>query len=243
MRRYRCITILTGAGISAESGIPTFRDANGLWCSHRVEDVASPDAFLTNPALVQQFYNERRRGLLASAVRPNRAHAALAHLQRSLGGGTKVVVVTQNVDDLHERAGSQGVLHMHGELLKVRCTETGNVFPWREDVRREVDACPCCSRLGTLRPHIVWFGEMPFFMDEIAAAIAESDLFVSIGTSGNVYPAAGLVQQAEFSGAATLELNLERGSNQSMFQRSIYGKASDIVPKWVDSVLHDGVEL
>lgn len=239
MRPYRCITILTGAGISAESGIPTFRDANGLWCNHRVEDVASPDAFLTDPALVQRFYNERRRNLLEESVKPNKAHEALARLERELKGKTKVVVVTQNVDDLHERAGSSTVIHMHGELLKVRCSDTGAIFPWLKDVDREVDRCPDCNKLYTLRPHIVWFGEMPLFMDDIDAAIAESELFVSIGTSGNVYPAAGLVQRAAFYGAQTLELNLQEGSNNTSFEQSIYGKAGEIVPAWVDKLVKD----
>lgn len=240
---YRRITILTGAGISAESGIATFRDSDGLWCSHRIEDVASPDAFLTNPVLVQRFYNERRRNLLLDSVKPNAAHKALARLEKELQGKTKVVVVTQNVDNLHERAGSSEVLHMHGELLKVRCTNTGTVYPWTKDVDREVDRCACCNALHTLRPHIVWFGEMPLFMDEIYEILAETDLFVSIGTSGNVYPAAGFVQQAEFHGAKTLELNLQEGANNTMFQKSTYGKAGEIVPAWVESVLQETAKL
>ncbi|CAJ1023408.1 putative Sir2 family [Leishmania utingensis] len=237
MKACRCITVLTGAGISAESGIPTFRDGDGLWCNHRVEDVASPDAFLANPALVQHFYNERRRNLLLSSVRPNKAHMALARLENELRGKTKVVVVTQNVDDLHERAGSTHVLHMHGELLKVRCTVTGKVFVWTKDIVRDADCCPDCGLLGTLRPHIVWFGEMPLYMDKIESVLSETDIFVSIGTSGDVYPAAGFVQRAQFYGSTTLELNLQEGSNNSFFQESIYGKASVIVPAWVDRVL------
>lgn len=243
IKAYRCITILTGAGISAESGIPTFRDSDGLWCSHWVEDVACPDAFLTNPSLVQNFYNERRRNLLLDSVTPNKAHKALAKLEKELQGKTKVVVVTQNIDNLHERAGSSNVIHMHGELLKVRCTNTGAIFPWHKDVNREVDRCPDCNELYTLRPHIVWFGEMPLFMDEINDALAETDLFVSIGTSGNVYPAAGFVQRAVFNGAETLELNLQEGSNNTLFQKSTYGKAGEIVPEWVEKVLRESSKL
>ncbi|EPY29929.1 NAD-dependent deacetylase [Strigomonas culicis] len=235
MNKLRYITILTGAGISAESGIPTFRDANGLWHNHRVEEVASYDAFRRHPELVQRFYNERRRGVLQDGIRPNAAHAALARLQRAFAG--RVTLVTQNVDDLHERAGSTGVLHMHGELLKARCDRTGAVYEWTRDIRRDEDRCQCCGTLGTLRPHIVWFGEMPFYMDDISASLAETDLFVAIGTSGVVYPAAGFVQEAQQCGARTLELNLEKGENVSSFHRSIYGKATETVPAWVASVL------
>ncbi|KAK7200761.1 NAD dependent deacetylase [Novymonas esmeraldas] len=237
MRALRCITILTGAGISAESGIPTFRDSDGLWCNHRVEDVASPEGFLTDPALVQRFYNERRRHLLLDVVKPNRAHVALARLEKELTGVTKVVVVTQNIDNLHERAGSVNVLHMHGELLKARCRNTGAVLPWTRDIRHGEDRCPECGQLGTLRPHIVWFGEMPLHMEEIETALSETDLFVSIGTSGNVYPAAGFVQRAQFYGARTLELNLQESGTTTLFQESISGMAGDTVPAWVDRVL------
>ncbi|CBZ30319.1 putative NAD dependent deacetylase [Leishmania mexicana MHOM/GT/2001/U1103] len=239
MKACRCITILTGAGISAESGISTFRDNDGLWCNHHVEDVASPDAFIRNPALVQLFYNERRRNLLLTSVTPNKAHVALARLEEELSGKRKVVIVTQNVDNLHERAGSKNVLHMHGELLKVRCTATGNVFEWQKDIVGDVDHCPDCGLLGTLRPHIVWFGEMPFCMDEIESILSKTDLFVAIGTSGNVYPAAGFVKRAQVYGATTLELNFQEGSNSMLFQESIYGKASEIVPAWVDRVLKE----
>lgn len=235
MYKIRTITILTGAGISAESGIPTFRDANGLWHNHRVEEVASYDAFLRNPELVQRFYNERRRGLLQESIKPNNAHEALARLQREFPG--QVTLVTQNIDNLHERAGSTNVLHMHGELLKVRCDRTGTVYDWTKDIELHEDKCACCHALGTLRPHIVWFGEMPFYMDDITANLAETDLFVAIGTSGVVYPAAGFVQEAQMCGAQTLELNLEEGENVSRFLRSIYGKATETVPAWVDSML------
>ncbi|KEG13554.1 NAD-dependent deacetylase [Trypanosoma grayi] len=240
MSQCRLLAILTGAGISAESGIPTFRSKDGLWENHRVEDVACPSAFVRDPQLVQRFYNARRRALLAPGVAPNPAHLALAKLQRDYRKG-RVVVITQNIDNLHERAGSAAVLHMHGELLKVRCTVTGKVFDWTKDVVHGEDRCTCCSALETLRPHIVWFGEMPLYMDEIAAVMENADLFVAIGTSGNVYPAAGLAMQAKANGAKTLELNLEPGENRSDFDESVYGEASVIVPKWVEKVLQTSV--
>ncbi|KAF5221272.1 Silent information regulator 2 related protein 3 [Trypanosoma cruzi] len=238
--RRQVVTILTGAGISAESGLSTFRDKNGLWENHRVEEVACQYAFLRNPLLVQRFYNERRRALFSDCVAPNPAHLALAKLQREYRGG-RVVLVTQNVDNLHERAGSVSVLHMHGELLKVRCTVTEEVFDWTQDVVHGTSRCKCCNAVDTLRPHIVWFGEMPLHMDEINAAVEETDLFVAVGTSGNVYPAAGFVTRAREKGARTLELNLDSGTNVSEFDESIYGKASVIVPAWVDKLLQDAV--
>src|SRR5688572_11753045 len=192
MGQYASIVVLTGAGISAESGIKTFRDNNGLWENHRVEDVCTPEAFTRNPELVQQFYNARRRQLVAEA-KPNPAHAALADFERNFGGD--FILITQNVDDLHERAGSRNLRHMHGELLKARCSKTQIVVPWTANITADTP-CPCCSKTGLLRPHIVWFGEMPLFMDEIEAALSRCDLFVSIGTSGQVYPAAGFVQMA-----------------------------------------------
>ncbi|EPY42500.1 NAD dependent deacetylase [Angomonas deanei] len=233
-RAMRHITILTGAGISAESGVPTFRDANGLWHNHKIEDVASYDGYVRNPSLVQSFYNARRRALLDPAVQPNAAHFALAKLQREFKG--KVCLVTQNVDNLHERAGSANVLHMHGELFKVHCKNTQQVYKWEGDIDIEKDRCACCDEVGTLRPHIVWFGEMPLHMDDIAAEMVETDLFVSIGTSGVVYPAAGFVREARQYGALTLELNLEC-SDATAFNTSLQGKATELVPKWVDSVL------
>ncbi|ORC93598.1 NAD-dependent deacetylase [Trypanosoma theileri] len=239
--RCRLVAILTGAGLSAESGIATFRDQRGLWENHRVEDVACPSAYQRDPLVVQRFYNARRRALLAPQVKPNAAHLAIAKLQREFRDG-RVVVITQNVDDLHERAGSTSVLHMHGELLKVRCTVTGEVFHWTRDVEHLKDKCACCAAVGTLRPHIVWFGEMPLYMDAIAEVLERADLFVSIGTSGNVYPAAGFALQAKANGAKTLELNLEPGENYSNFDESVYGKASEIVPTWVEKMLKENAE-
>ncbi|RNF14408.1 NAD-dependent deacetylase [Trypanosoma conorhini] len=237
--RCQWITILTGAGVSAESGLATFRDKDGLWEKHRVEEVACPYAFMRNPLLVQRFYNERRRALLSPAVTPNPAHMALARLQREHRGG-RVVIVTQNVDNLHERAGSTSVLHMHGELLKVSCVATGEVFDWTQDVVHGTTRCSCCNAVETLRPHIVWFGETPLHLDEINTLMKATDLFVAIGTSGNVYPAAGFVLQARENGAKTLELNLAPGENVSDFDESIYGKASVIVPEWVERMLQTG---
>lgn len=227
------VVILTGAGISAESGIATFRAADGLWEQHRIEDVATPEGFIRDPSLVQTFYNERRAAL--QSVAPNLAHQALAKLQQAWG--ERILLVTQNVDDLHERAGSSQVLHMHGELLKVRCVRSGRVYKWYEPVTA-ADRCPCCQPGQMLRPHIVWFGEMPLEMEAIYAALAQADLFVAIGTSGNVYPAAGFVAEAKHYGALTLELNLEPSAQQSHFALAEYGLASRTVPAWVDAMLN-----
>ncbi|MGL4207484.1 MAG: Sir2 family NAD+-dependent deacetylase [Aeromonadaceae bacterium] len=226
------VVILTGAGISAESGIATFRASDGLWEQHRIEDVATPEGFSRDAALVHSFYNQRRLSL--GAVTPNPAHAALAKLQQLWG--ERVLLVTQNVDDLHERAGSPQVLHMHGELLKVRCVRTGRVYQWHEPLTT-ADRCSCCQPGQGLRPHIVWFGEMPLEMERIYEALAQADLFVAIGTSGNVYPAAGFVAEAKRYGALTLELNLEPSSQQSHFSLAEYGPASSVVPAWVESML------
>lgn len=236
MKQTDTLVILTGAGISAESGVSTFRDQNGLWCNHRIEDVATPEGFGRNPALVQQFYNQRRAQL--AGVQPNAAHHALAELAQRWEG--TFLLVTQNVDDLHDRAHAVRragagfhLLHMHGELRKVRCTATEQVFAWSGDVKED-SQCPCCHETGTLRPHIVWFGEMPLDMVRIYHALAQCDLFVSIGTSGNVYPAAGFVQEvrANGRGARTVELNLEPSQGHSLFEERIYGKATEIVPRF-----------
>lgn len=225
MNRYQSIVVLTGAGVSAESGIKTFRDNNGLWENHRVEDVCTPEAFERNPDLVQKFYNARRRQLLTEAE-PNPAHRALAEFERRFSGD--FMLVTQNVDDLHERAGSRKLLHMHGELLKARCGKTHQVMPWTSDIRSD-SLCPCCHQAGVLRPHIVWFGEIPLYMDEIETALSRCDLFVSIGTSGQVYPAAGFVQMASAYGAHTVELNLEPSAGRTLFAEHHYGPASRTV--------------
>lgn len=223
---YRSIVVLTGAGISAESGLKTFRASDGLWENHRVEDVATPEAFVRNPQLVHQFYNERRRQLL-DGVRPNVAHLALAEFERVFPG--QFTLVTQNIDNLHEQAGSQNLYHMHGELLQVRCADTHQVYPWQSDTYVDT-TCDCCKQPGTLRPHIVWFGEMPFHMHEIERALSQCELFVAIGTSGHVYPAAGFVQTAQAHGADTVELNIEPSAGASFFTKQLHGLASEIVP-------------
>lgn len=193
----RNLVILTGAGVSAESGISTFRDAGGLWQTHRFEDLASPEGFAANPALVHRFYNQRRAQL--HVVDPNTAHLALAALERDWRGQGDFLLVTQNVDDLHERAGSTRLLHMHGELRKLRCTSCGAVTPWEKDADGET-ICPSCARAGGMRPDIVWFGEVPYHLPEIHAALAQADIFCAIGTSGIVYPAAGFAAVAASNG-------------------------------------------
>ncbi len=233
-RTYKSIVVLTGAGISAESGIRTFRAADGLWEEHRVEEVATPEGFAANPSLVQRFYNERRAQLLSGDIHPNAAHEALAHLEHEFEG--KFLLVTQNIDDLHERAGTRNLIHMHGELLKMRCARCDHVA----EIRSAIDAgsvCGNCERTATLRPHIVWFGEMPMQMDTIYRALMGCDLFLSIGTSGNVYPAAGFVQEALQAGAHTIEINLEPSSVHSSFHEHIYGKAGEVLPGFVAKLL------
>ncbi|WP_374274679.1 NAD-dependent deacylase [Brevundimonas sp.] len=232
------LVILTGSGVSAESGVPTFRAADGLWLGHRVEDVATPEAFARDPALVQDFYNRRRRQL--AEVQPNAAHRALARLAAEWR--SDCLLVTQNVDDLHERAQagtSPGsgfrLIHMHGELLKAVCTASGRVCEWRDDLQARHPSPH--AAYGLLRPHIVWFGELPLEMDTIEAALGRCDLFVSIGTSGAVWPAAGFVQQARRAGARTVELNLEPSLNRELFDEGRYGVASQIVPAFVDELL------
>lgn len=228
------IVVLTGAGISRESGLHTFRDADGIWAKVRIEDVATPEAFERAPDNVHAFYNARRRGLRDPAIQPNAAHLALARLERNWPG--KVLIVTQNIDDLHERAGSRNLVHMHGELLKVRCGVCGTVTEHLDDLGL-ADACSDCGRIGEMRPHVVWFGEMPLEMERIYEALLCCGLFVSIGTSGNVYPAAGFVAEARAHGAHTLELNLEPSVGASLFAESRLGPATEIVPGWVDSLL------
>ncbi len=227
------IVVLTGAGISAESGVPTFRGPDGLWEGHRIEDVATPEAFARDPHLVQQFYNQRRAFL--PTVQPNAAHLALAQLEQALFG--ELLVVTQNVDDLHERAGSKNLIHMHGELLKVFCNTCDHRQDWRADLAVD-HACAYCASEGTTRPDIVWFGEMPYDMDRINSALQQCDLFVSIGTSGQVYPAAGFVQTVRyFKHAHTLELNLDPTDSSPLFHDSRTGRATELVPVWAAEIL------
>ena len=228
--RDAAIVILTGAGISAESGLRTFRDADGLWENHRVEEVATPEAFHRDPALVHRFYSARRQSL--ATVQPNAAHLALARLERAWAG--PFLLVTQNVDDLHDRAGSRQLLHMHGELVRGRCLGCGAIHPWPGDMD-QASRCPTCQT-GRMRPHIVWFGELPLDLDRIYDAVERCDLFVAIGTSGHVYPAAGLVQAAA-PGARTVELNLQPSRVASAFQEARTGCATDLVPAFVEELL------
>ena len=228
----RNIVILTGAGISAESGLKTFRAADGLWEGHRVEDVATPEAFARDPVLVHQFYDARRQRL--GEVEPNAAHVALARLDKEWSG--ELLLITQNVDDLHERAGSRRLLHMHGELLRGWCLACDERFTWAGPMGERA-SCPSCQMAGNVRPDIVWFGEMPYEMERIEAALSTCDLFVSIGTSGAVYPAAGFVQTARYCGAATLEINLDPSQGSLFFDESRMGQAAELVPEWVEEVL------
>lgn len=231
---YRNIVVLTGAGISAESGIRTFRDQDGLWESHHIEDVATPEGYRRDPALVQDFYNQRRQQLLSDTVAPNAAHQALAKLEQELDG--KVTIVTQNIDNLHEAAGTRNIIHMHGELLKAQCSQTGQAVNWQGDISLD-DHCHCCQMPAPMRPNVVWFGEMPIGMDRIHDVLVEADLFISIGTSGAVYPAAGFVHEATMHGAHTIELNLEPSEVEDEFAEKRYGPASVMVPELVDELL------
>lgn len=235
MRQVKRIVILTGAGISAESGIDTFRSAGGLWEQHRVEDVATPEAFARNPDLVLRFYDMRRERI--QEVEPNPAHEALARLDWlwPKQDGYDLIIITQNVDDLHERAGARRLIHMHGEHLKAWCTACDARHAWRDRLQ-DRPPCPACGQ-AALRPDIVWFGEMPYRMGDIYAAVNRCDLFVSIGTSGAVYPAAGLVREAREAGAATLELNLEPSQGSRWFHEARHGPATVVVPEWVEEVL------
>jgi len=232
MKDIRNIVILTGAGVSAESGLATFRGPDGLWEGHRVEDVCTQDAYRRDPALVHAFYDARREKL--GTVRPNAAHEALARLDVQWPGD--LLLVTQNVDDLHERAGSKRLLHMHGELTKGWCLACNGRFGW-EGAMGEGAECPSCDTSGRVRPDIVWFGEMPYAMEQIDEALQRCDLFVSIGTSGAVYPAAGFVQTARYCGAKTLEMNLEPSLGSVYFEESRVGPAGKLVPEWVDEVM------
>jgi NAD-dependent deacetylase len=229
---FRNIVILTGAGISADSGLATFRGADGLWEGHRVEDVATPEAYRRDPQLVHQFYDARRARL--GAVEPNAAHAALARLDAEWPG--ELLIVTQNVDDLHERAGAKRLLHMHGELTSGWCLACDERFLWQGPMGEKA-SCPACQVTGQVRPDIVWFGEMPYDMERIERALQNADLFASIGTSGAVYPAAGFVQTARYCGAHCIEMNLEPSQGSIFFDESRMGRAKELVPAWVDDVL------
>ncbi|MEM6905633.1 MAG: NAD-dependent deacylase [Pseudomonadota bacterium] len=225
------IVILTGAGVSAESGLGTFRDVDGLWTRYSLEDVATPQGYARDPDLVLDFYNARREN--CRAAEPNAAHHALARLAAE---HLNVTLITQNIDDLHERGGSGEVIHMHGELMRALCGACGHRWGWTGAMSR-ADTCPACGEPGQVRPDVVWFGEVPYHMDEIARHLASATLFVAIGTSGAVYPAAGFVAEAARLGAETLEINLEPSDVATQFDRAILGPATETVPAWVESIL------
>ncbi len=232
------VFVLTGAGVSAESGLGTFRDRSGegIWARFDPMKLATPEAFARNPVEVLAFYDARRRNLLEAA--PNAAHRALARLEVGLAArGGRLALVTQNIDDLHERGGSQRVLHMHGELLKARCVGCAATGRWTKDLTVG-DVCPSCESAGSLRPDVMWFGEIPMHLDAIERALRRADLFVAIGTSGAVYPAAGFVAEARAAGVQTFEINLEAADNASLFDDARYGPASEMVPAWVEDMLH-----
>ena len=224
------LVVLTGAGISRESGLATFRDPGGVWSQVRLEDVATPEAFARDPGRVHAFYNARRRQLADPAIAPNAAHRALAELERVWRG--PFLLVTQNVDDLHERAGNVALLHMHGRLRVSRCIHCGTTHGADTDLSVRT-ACPGCGRTGGMRPDVVWFGEMPREMERIEAALDRCRLFVAIGTSGSVYPAAGFAAQVR-GRARTVELNLEPSGGR--FDEGRYGPATGVVPEWVESL-------
>jgi NAD-dependent deacetylase len=232
MAEFRHIVILTGAGLSAESGVATFRDRDGIWAKYDFNEVATPEGFRANPQLVHDFYNQRRRGLLG--VGPNAAHFALARLDREHKGS--VTIITQNIDHLHEAAGSRDLIHMHGELLKALCALCGARHAWTEDLGLKTQ-CPACEKKGGMRPDVVWFGEVPYEMDRIYEHLIRADLFISIGTSGNVYPAAGFVAATREAGARTVELNLEPSNGAGLFHEALHGPATEVVPACVERLL------
>jgi NAD-dependent deacetylase len=232
---YRNIVILTGAGVSAESGVPTFRASDGLWEGHRIEDVATPEAYARDPETVLNFYNQRRAAL--KKVQPNKAHHALAELEQLFHG--HVTLVTQNVDDLHERAGSKNIIHMHGELLKIHCARCTCIEVWHQPQTLK-DICRACGETGRMRPDIVWFGEMPYQMDRINDALQACDLFLVIGTSSQVYPAAGFIETVRyFNRAHTVELNLDSTQSSTRFHDSRLGPATRLVPEFINDILKD----
>lgn len=225
------IFILTGAGVSAESGLSTFRDKGGIWSRYKLEEVASIQGYENDPSFVLEFYNMRRN--THADIAPNEAHIALAQLQAIWAErGGRVTICTQNVDNLHERGGARSVIHMHGEIAKARCHDCAALAPYDGDLSLDL-GCAACGRTGGMRPHVVWFGETPLFMDEIYDALSTAELFVSIGTSGNVYPAASFVSAARAAGIPTMEINLEPSENAHAFDAGRYGKASEQVPAWV----------
>ena len=239
------IIILTGAGITKESGLDTFRDEDGIWSKVRIEDVATPDAYQKNPKQVQDFYNVRRQSLIQDQIKPNEAHEALARLEKVwiAEGRGNVTIVTQNIDNLHERAGSKNIIHMHGEILKARCEQCATISACMCDLGAG-EICSYCAHVNTLRPHVVWFGEMPLEMDRIHKFLEKCNLFVSIGTSGNVYPAAGFVQLVRLQpDTYAIELNLEPSEGATLFDEARYGPATNLIPSFVEELIDNGLPL
>lgn len=230
------VFVLTGAGVSAESGLGTFRDAGGVWSMYDLREVATPEGFARDPDKVHAFYNMRRK--VHRDARPNAAHEALARLELELPGkrGGRLTLVTQNVDELHELAGHQDVIHMHGEALKVRCERCGHVERFTGELSTAL-ACTACAEAGGLRPHVVWFGETPMYLRRIQEELERADLFAAIGTSGTVYPAAGFVAEARRRGVPTVEINLEPSETARVFDQGVYGPATETVPAWVERLL------
>jgi NAD-dependent protein deacetylase/lipoamidase len=236
MGKFQNIVVLTGAGLSAESGIATFRDKDGIWAKYDYREVATPEGFQRNPSKVLDFYNLRRRD--SRGVKPNAAHYALARLEAEHSG--EVLIVTQNIDPLHEMAGSRKLIHMHGEMAKMLCNHCGERAAWGDEDLTLAHVCGACRKPGGMRPDVVWFGEMPYQMDRIYQVLADADLFISVGTSGTVYPAAGFVEAARGAGAHAVELNLEPSDGVSFFQEKIHGKATEVVPAYVEQLLRAG---
>jgi NAD-dependent deacetylase len=237
MSRFKRIVVLTGAGISAESGISTFRDKDGIWAKVDLMDVATPQGFARNPQLVLEFYNKRRKD--SAAAKPNAAHLALARLEaeHAARNGGQVLLVTQNIDLLHEAAGSTRLIHMHGQGNQSLCNHCQARHPWGPEELHVDTKCASCGKAGGLRPDVVWFGEMPYHMDRIYEEVAEADLFLSVGTSGNVYPASGFVAEARRRDAHTVELNLEPSEGATLFHEAHHGPATKVVPMYVERLL------
>ncbi|GJL99525.1 MAG: NAD-dependent protein deacylase [Methyloligella sp.] len=235
MPLYDKILILTGAGLSAESGLGTFREENGIWSKYNFEEVATPEGYAADPKRCLDFYNMRRD--LHHKATPNTAHKALARLEAEYPG--EVVIVTQNIDSLHEAAGSHRIIHMHGQIDRVKCNDCGTTYDYPYGTIEVNSICPSCNVQGQQRPDVVWFGEMPYDLDEIQKEIDSCFLFISIGTSGSVYPAAGFVNMARKAGAHTVELNLEPSDGAVQFHEAHQGKATEIVPRYVDKLMHE----
>lgn len=231
--QYQNIVVLTGAGISAESGLATFRSSNGLWNNHKVEDVASVEGFARNPALVHDFYNNLKTEV--QTAKPNPAHLSLTKLQQAFPG--QVSIITQNVDTLHEKAGNQNVYHIHGQINQAVCLNCGQVLESWGDVDTET-ICPHCQIMGMMKPNIVFFGESLLCMDKVEELLRKCHLYISVGTSGVVYPAAGFVQTVKYYGAQTIEFTMEPTANNYLFDRHIFGPAGQTLPPYIDEIIN-----